>query len=76
MDYKTLTKKEKAAVVSAFLHAQEMDHYLHSLKIERYQKILADPELPVGEFREKIKQLLMDTEARLFEVELIIRHTL
>ena len=75
MDYKTLVKEEKAGVVSAFLHAQEMEHFLHSLNIERYLKILADPELPVGEFREKIEKLLIDTEERLFEVGLIIKHT-
>ena len=76
MDYKTLTKKEKAAVVVNFLHIQEMDHYLHSLNIERYQKILSDPGLSGGEFREKIEKLLIDTKARLFEVELILKHTL
>ena len=74
-DFKILTEKERADVVRAFLHTQEMDKYLHTLNIERYRKILSDPELPDGEFKEKVQALLIDSEARLLEVELIIRHT-
>ena len=75
MDYKTLTVKEKDAVVNAFLRSQEMDHYCHSLNAARYRSMLSDPEFSDGEFKEKIKKLLSDTEARLVEVELILRYT-
>ena len=75
MEYKKLDVKEKTAVVNDFLRAQEMDHYCHTLNAGRYRKILEDPELPDGEFKEKIQKLLSDTEARLAEVGLIIRHS-
>lgn len=75
MGYKKITEGEKATVMHEFLKAQEMDHFCHTINAERYTKILLDPDLPEGDFKDRVVKLLAETEDRLLEVELIIKHT-
>jgi len=75
VEYKILTEIEKADIVSSFLRSQEVDHYCHSLNAERYKSMLSDPDFHDGEFKERIKALLAETESRLAEVNNIIKHT-
>lgn len=75
MEYKFLKDSEKDVILKDFLLAQERDHHCHTVNAKRFRKILSDPELPEGEFKEKIKRMLSETESRLIEVELIIKHT-
>ncbi len=75
VDYKTLTEDEKDDIIVSFLHQQEIDHLCHSINKERYEKIINDPEITDGNFRERIKQLKAEIESRIFEVEKIIEHT-
>ncbi len=75
IDYKTLTQEEKDDIIVSFLHQQEIDHLCHSINRERYEKIINDPEIVDSNFKDRIKQLKLEIELRLFEVEKIIEHT-
>lgn len=75
MEYKFLKDSEKDVILKDFLLAQERDHHCHTVNAERYRKILSDPSLLEGAFKENIIKLLRDTEDRLLEVELIIRNS-
>lgn len=75
MEYKRLKDAEKDEILNDFLLAQERDHHCHTINAERYRKILGDSSLPDGEFKERVKKLLLETLERLREIELIIKHT-
>ena len=75
MEYKALSQKEKNKIVVEFLLAQERDHFCHTINLDRYNGILADPTLGEGEFKAKILELKRDTETRIAEVERIIANT-
>jgi hypothetical protein len=70
MDYKLLTDEDKHKDLAAFLHAQERDHFLHTVNRDRYAAMLA--KLPHGPFRQRIEKLHQETCDRLAEVEAII----
>ena len=76
MDYKVLDQTEKDRIIVEFMLAQERDHYCHTINKERYDKILADPNLQEGDFKERVKQLRAETVLRINEVEHIINHTI
>lgn len=75
MKYEHLTDADQKEIGAKFLQSQEIDHYCHTVNAERYRNILNDPTLSDGEFKERIQKLLAETEARLVEVELIVKHT-
>lgn len=75
VNYKTLTQEEKDDIIVSFLHQQEIDHLCHTINKQRYEKIINDPEIVDSKFKDRIRQLKLEIELRLFEVEKIIEHT-
>ena len=75
MNYKVITEVDKKKIMDDFLRAQEMDLFCHTINAERYSKMLQDPKMSEGEFKEKIKRLLSETEERIKETELIISNS-
>lgn len=72
--YQFLTEEEKHDMIVPFLHAQERDHYAHSINKERYERILLDKTL-TPQFRSRIQDLLNQTNDRLHEVTHIMEKT-
>jgi len=75
MEYKKITVEEKQSAIDNFIRAQELDHHCHTINVERFRAMLADVGLVEGAFKERLKKLLSDTEERLSEIELILKHT-
>jgi hypothetical protein len=76
MRYRFLKKRERKFTIKSFLHQQEMDHFLHSINIDRYNKILNNSkDVLSDEFLNKIRCLRKDALERIAEVEEIIKNT-
>jgi hypothetical protein len=71
MDYQVLTDEEKHDMLVNTLYAQERDHWMHTVNKERYEAILADPDVKPN-LRAQVQKLLTDTESRIHEVTHII----
>lgn len=74
MKYKILGKREQKKVVREYLLQQEREHYCHAINLARYAELLRV--LPDGEFRTRIGQLHAECQARMAEVEAIVKATI
>mgnify|MGYP001034677711 CR=1 FL=1 len=72
--YQLLTQDEQDEIVAVFLKAQERDLFTHRLNLQRFEAML--PDLPAGEFKERIQRLRTETIERIREVEEILAKTL
>jgi predicted GNAT family acetyltransferase len=72
--YRFLAQEEQHDTVISFYLAQERDHHCHMLNHTRYTELLQslNPEDP---FYQRVSTLLLETESRLTEVELIMDTT-
>ena len=71
INYKAF-KPDKAAnkIKIEYLEAQERDHWVHQLNKARYETML--PTLSDGVFKNRVLQLLAETNSRIEEVEAIV----
>lgn len=75
MVYLVLTQETQEEILVEFLHAQERDHFCHTINRQRYAEMLKtlstdDP------FRARIQQLHDETVSRLAEVDAVMAETL
>ncbi len=68
--YLMLLEAKADDTIVAFFHAQEHDHFCYMLNKTRYEAILQTGNN--GDFRQRITQLLAETNARIAEVEQIL----
>jgi hypothetical protein len=74
MAYQVLTQDEQDEIVVQFLHAQERDHFCHTINQQRYAEMLKT--LTKGDpFAARIQGLHDETVSRLTEVSAIIDQT-
>lgn len=71
--YVTLEQDEMDDMLVGTLLAQERDHYLHTINIERYKSLLTlELTFPSSSFRNQIEKSLNDSLVALAQVEAII----
>jgi hypothetical protein len=75
MEYKIITQDEQDEHLVNFLRAQETDHYLHQINIDRYEQIIADETITDQNFKSRIAALIVTERAALAQVAKIIEHT-
>lgn len=66
-------EKSRKRQMVEFLLNQERDYDTHQINKARYETILATE--PAGGFRDRISQLLMETNSRIKEIEAIVAAT-
>ena len=73
MAYLVLTQDEQDDIMVAFMLAQERDQFTHGVNRQRYEAMLLT--LNAGPFRDRINQLLSETNSRIVEVDAIVQHS-
>lgn len=73
-EYRVLSEEEKDDIIVEFFLVQERDKFCHEINLERFNRMLQT--LPEGNFKERIKTLRDETQARLNEVNSIIEATI
>ena len=73
-EFKVLTQEEMDDALVEFFEAQERDLFLHTINLERFERMLQT--LPEGPWKGRIVELKRQTEERKEEVESIIDATL
>lgn len=72
--YDLLTQDEMDEMLVEYMRAQQRDHFLHSINLQRAREVVAM--LPAeSPFRAHMEQFAADTESRIQEVESLIRAT-
>lgn len=65
---------EITKAIAESIIANERDLAFHQINLQRYEAILADPELEEGDFKNKLVNEIPVLYSRIKEVSLIIKH--